>query len=290
VLAVIYAIKEFARGGFQWLPAAGVLAGLGVSAAFVRRQMTLANPLIDLRLFLLPGFSVALAINLLVLLAFDGAFLLIAQYLQLVAGLSPWQAALWTLPWAGGVIAGSMAGPFLVRWVRPRFVIVPGLVVAAGGFGLLTQAAGASLALIAVGSMLSSLGVGPAVALSTDLVVGAVSAERAGVASGMTETSTELGGALGIAIVGSVSIAVYRSALVVPSAVPPGSVAAVRDTLGGALAVAANLPAPSGGALSVAAGDAFTQGLHVGALVSTAVAIGLAVLATAMLERKESDR
>jgi DHA2 family multidrug resistance protein-like MFS transporter len=67
-------------------------------------------------------------------------------------------------------------------------------------------------------------------------------------------------------------------------------VAAVRDTLGGALAVAANLPAPSGGALSAAARDAFTQGLHVGALVSTAVAIGLAVLATAMLERKESDR
>lgn len=291
VLAMVYAIKEFARGGFQWLPAAGVLAGLGVSAAFVRRQMALANPLIDLRLFRLRGFSVALAMNLLALLAFDGAFLLIAQYLQLVAGLSPWEAALWTLPWAGGVIAGSMAGPFLVRWVRPRFVIVPGLVVAAGGFGLLTQVGAESgLVVIAVGSMLSSLGVGPAVSLSTDLVVGTVSAERAGVASGMTETSTELGGALGIAILGSVSIAVYRSALVVPSALPAGAAELAHDTLGGALAVAADLPAADGAALSAAARDAFTQGLHVSALVSTAVALGLAVVAFAMLEGKESDR
>jgi DHA2 family multidrug resistance protein-like MFS transporter len=286
VLVLIYGVKQFAQGGSPWLAAAAVLVGLGLGAAFVRRQIALVDPLVDLRLFRVPAFSVALATNLLGLLAIDGAFLLVAQYLQLVAGLPPWQAALWTLPWAGGLIAGSMAGPLLSRWLRPRVIVVAGLVLAAIGFALLTEVGGASgLAFIAVASTLSSLGVSPAVTLSTDLVVSAVPANRAGAASGMSETSTELGGALGIALIGSVGLAVYRSALVPPGAIPPASLAAARETLGGALAVATGLPGGSGAALAATARDAFTQGLHVSGLVCAAVVAASAVLAAMLQDR-----
>jgi DHA2 family multidrug resistance protein-like MFS transporter len=298
VLLAIFGIKQFAEGGAPAIAAAAVLGGAALGAAFVRRQLGLADPLLDLRLFRVPAFGVALATNLLVLFALDGAFLFVAQYVQLVAGLSPWQAALWMLPWAGGLVAGSLAGPLLTRWLEPRVVVVGSLLLAAFGFALLAGVGGAAgLLVAAAGSALSSLGISPAVPIATDLVVGAVPPGRAGAASGMTETSTELGGALGVALVGSAGLAVYRSVLVPPPGLPSASLAAARDTLAGALAVAGGLPGTSGTALARSARDAFTQGLHLSGLVSAAIVLALAVLVATPLARhrptsegEESDR
>jgi DHA2 family multidrug resistance protein-like MFS transporter len=278
-LLVIYGLKQIAQDGFGWTSALAILAGLAIGGLFLRRQQVLVDPLVDLRLFRAPGFSGALAINLLSLLCIDGVFLFTAQYLQLVAGLSPWQAGLWTLPWAGGLIVGSMSGPFLVRWIRPSFAIAAGLMVAGIGFGLLTQVhSSTGLLVVALGSLVSSLGLAPAGALATDLIVSAVPPERAGMASGMSETSTELGGALGIAILGSIGVAVYRSQLTLPS-LPAHAAAAARDTLGGAIAVAGQLPAGTSDAVRAAARDAFTSGLHVVGLISAAIAVTLAIMA-----------
>jgi MFS transporter, DHA2 family, multidrug resistance protein len=280
VLLVIFALKQVAQDGISWLSALALVAGLVVGAVFARRQQTVADPLVDLHLFRMPAFSAALAVNLLGLLAFDGAFLFIAQYLQLVAGLSPWHAALWTLPWAGGLIVGSMVGPLLVRWVSPRVAISSALAMAAVGFGLLTQVGSASaLVVAAIASVIFSLGLTPAVALATDLIVGTAPPERAGVASGMSETSTELGGALGIALLGSVGVAVYRSQIVLPRSVPAATAAAARNTLGGALAVADQLSAADGNLLRNAARLAFTDGLRVAGLTSAAIVLGAAFIA-----------
>lgn len=279
ILAVVYALKQIAMGDVS-LPVVAVgLFGLGLGAAFVRRQLRLADPLVDLRLFRIPAFSAALATNLLTLLALDGAFLFLAQYLQLVAGLGPWPAGLMMLPWAAGGVVGSTAGPLVARRVPAWAAVTGSVVLAAAGFALLAGlGGGADLVVIGVASTVFALGISPAVALSTDLVVGAVAPERAGAASGMTETSTELGGALGIALIGSLGMAVYRAALAPTASTPGAAVAAARETLGGALAVASAMHGPSGAALAASARDAFTQGTRVAGVVSAALLVALAVL------------
>jgi DHA2 family multidrug resistance protein-like MFS transporter len=120
---------------------------------------------------------------------------------------------------------------------------------------------------------------------TTDLIVGSAPPERAGAASGISETGSELGGALGIAILGSIGVAIYRAGVAeaLPAGVPTQAAVAARDTLGGAVSVAARLPADMGAALLAASREAFTTGLQVTAGISAVVAVGIAVLATVML-------
>ena len=286
VLLVIYGIKQFAQAGLDTISSTAIAAGLVIGAAFIVRQARMAEPLIDLRLFRMPVFRTALAVNLLGLLAFDGAFLFIAQYLQLVAGLSPWVAAIWTLPWAAGLVIGSLAAPFLVRWFPLWLAISTSLVVAAAGFLLLTTLAVSSGPLVvAVWSALFSIGISPAIALATDVIVGVVPPERAGMASGLSETSTELGGALGIALLGSIGLAVYRSQVAIPSSLPLQATTAARNTLGAALAVADQLTVGTAAMLKRAALEAFTQGLRVTGLISAGIALALAIVAAVALRR-----
>jgi DHA2 family multidrug resistance protein-like MFS transporter len=293
VLTVIYGLKQLAQGGLGWLPVLSVVAGLALGGLFVRRQRTLADPLLDLRLFGNRAFSASLATNTVSFFVGFGAFLFIAQYLQLVLGLSPLAAGLWLLPSSAGFVAGSLLTPLLVRRVRPALVMAAGLASAAVGFGLLTRVDGASgLAVLVVGSVVFSLALAPVDTLATDLTVGAAPPERAGAASALAETSAEFGGALGIAILGVIGTAVYRSqvAAAVPAGVPPQAAAAARDSLGGALAAAGQLPDQPGGALLDAAREAFTQGLHVTAASSAAVAIGSAILVATLLRGVRAAR
>ena len=129
------------------------------------------------------------------------------------------------------------------------------------------------------------------VTLATDIIVGSAPPERAGAASGISETSAELGGALGIALLGSIGTAVYRSEVAgaVPADVPPASASAARDTLGGAVAAAEELPDPLGGELLDAAREAFTQALELSAITSAAIVLGVAILAAAVLRDVHTD-
>ncbi len=288
VLTVIFGIKELAQNGISWLAVSSILAGLVVGVVFVRRQLTLADPMIDLGLFRIQAFNAALATNLLGIFIAVGYFLFVAQYLQLVLGLSPLQAGLWSLPSAGGFIIGSNLAPRILRRVRPAYVIGAGLAMAAVGLGVLTQVGGApdaDLAILASASLVVSLGLAPVFTATTDLIVSSAPPERAGAASGISETGTELGGALGIAILGSIGVAIYRGELAttLPAGIPSQAAAAARDTLGGAVGVAGQLPADVGAALLSTAREAFTMGLQVTAAISAAVAIGIAVLATVLL-------
>jgi MFS transporter, DHA2 family, multidrug resistance protein len=288
VLAVIYGLKQLAQGGLGWPPALSILAGLVVGVVFVRRQHRLAEPLLDLRLFANRAFSASLTTNLLSFFVGFGALLFIAQYLQLVLGLSPLAAGLWMLPSSGGFILGSLLTPVLVRRVRPAFVMAAGMVLAAVGLGLFTQLdSAAGLAVLVTGSVVFSLALAPVDTLATDLAVGAAPPERAGAASALAETSAEFGGALGIAILGVVGTGIYRSQMTdaLPAGIPPETAASARDTLGGAVAAVGQLPDQLGQALLGAARQAFTQGLHLAFTISAVAAVGVAILAAVLLRR-----
>jgi len=281
VLAVIYGLKQLPRDGFGWPPAVSIVAGLAAGVVFVRRQHRLADPLLDLRLFRSRAFTAALTTNLLSFFAGFGALLFIAQYLQLVLGLSPLAAGLWMLPASAGTILGSLLTPVLVRRVRPAFVMAAGLALAAAGLGLLTQLhSPTGLGILVAGSVVFSLALAPVDTLAADLAVGAAPPERSGAASALSETGAEFGGALGIAILGIIGARIYRSQLAIapPAGILPKT-AAARDTLGGAVAAAGRLPGQPGQVLVQAARQAFTQGLHVAFAVSAAAVLGAAVFA-----------
>jgi DHA2 family multidrug resistance protein-like MFS transporter len=288
VLAVVFGLKQIAQDGLSGLAVAAVLVGLAVGVVFVRRQQRLADPMLDVGLFRIPAFSASLATNLLGIFIAVGYFLFVAQYLQLVLGLSPLEAGLWSLPSAAGFIVGSNLAPRILRRARPAAVIGTGLAMAAVGLGLLTRlgvSPDADLAILAGASLVVSLGLAPVFTATTELIVGSAPPERAGAASGISETGAELGGALGIAILGSIGVAIYRGGLgdALPAGIPDAAATAARDTLGGAVAVAAQLPGELGAALLVAARDSFIQGLRLTAALSAVLAVGIAVLATVLL-------
>jgi DHA2 family multidrug resistance protein-like MFS transporter len=282
VLAIVSSVKELAQNGFGPEEALVFVGGVAAGLGFLYRQQKLPEPLVDLRLFRRPAFTAALTANTLSLFLIFGTFFLVAQYLQLVLGLSPLRAGLWSMPSSLGFIAGSMLAPALGRHLTPGITMAYGLAVAASGLAVLAQLPanhGHGLALTIVGSTLLALGVSPVVTLATDLIVGAVPPERAGVASGLSETGTELGGALGIALLGSLTTAVYRSHLhaTLPPAMRPQTLAATQT--------AGTLPARLGAPLLDSARDAFTQGLHLATVLSAAIALLLAVLAATTLRR-----
>lgn len=286
VLAVIFGLKETAQDGIGWLPVVAVAGGLVIGVLFVRRQRRLADPLIDLALFRIPAFTASLVTFFLSVFVAIGYFLFVAQYLQLVIGLTPLQAGLWSLPSAAGFIVGCQLGPRILHRVRPARIVAGGMVLSAIGLGLLLAVGGpSSLAVLVTGSTVIALALAPVITLATELIVGSAPIEKAGAASGISETSAELGGALGLAILGSVGTAVYRSELArtLPGGLEAETVTAARDTLGGAVAAAGQLDGQLGAELLEAARQAFTQGLRLTAGISVIVAIGVAVLGAVLL-------
>ena len=282
VLAVIYGVKHIAEQGLDWLAAVSIVAGLAIGVAFVRRQRWLDDPLIDLSLFRSPAFSTSIATNVFGFFVMFGTFLMTAQYLQLVLGLSPLIAGLWTIPSSLGFTAGSMLTSVIAKHVRPAYAIAGGSLLAASGFVLLTliEAPG-DLPLLVIASVVWSVGLAPTYILATDMIVTAAPPERAGAASAISETGTELGGALGIAIIGSIGAAIYRSMMAgnVPAALPPEAAAAARSTLGGALATVDQLPSGLGSAMLDAGRIAFTKGMIVSAGMAAAAMLTIAAMA-----------
>lgn len=282
VLAAIYGIKQTAEHGPDAVSLSAIAAGVLLGWVFARRQKRLDNPMIDLQLFRLPAFAVSLAAYMLACFVMFGLFLYNAQYLQLVLGLPPLEAGLWSMPGAAAFIVGSMLVSALVQRMRPAYVMGGGLAVAALGFAMLVVLpAQGGLAWLVASAVVSSLGLAPVFTLATDLVVGSAPPERAGVASAISETSSEFGGALGIAILGSIGAAIYRGSMA--DVVPPGlagaaEVEAARSTLGGAVALAGQLGGSAGTELLDAGRAALLHGLRLTAGICAALLLVVAGL------------
>ncbi|BDA80307.1 MFS transporter [Leptospira kobayashii] len=290
VLSVIYGLKQVAEHGWELVAGFSIFAGIIFGFIFVQRQKKLKDPLIDLDLFKSLAFSVALLANTLSIFVGLGSFLFIALYLQLILGLSPFEAGLWTLPMAGGNILGSMLVPILVKYIRPAFVIAGGFVLSAIGFSLYAQLDGSSgLVYIVLGGIVLALGICCVVILGTDIIVSAAPPERAGAAASISETGTELGGVLGIAILGSIGTAVYR--IKMTSSIPEGLTeevaSAAQNSIGTAFAIAAEVPVQTGSAILSSAKEAFISSLQLTSVICAMISIVLSVTVVYMLRNKK---
>ncbi len=281
VLTIIFGLKQIAQEGVSVLAIGSIIIGLAAGVLFVQRQRTLEDPLLDLKLFRIPAFSASLAINTSAIFVGFGSFLFIAQYLQLVLGLSPLEAGLWSVPGAIASIVGSNIAPVLVRRIKPAFVIALGMVFVAVGFGMIAQVGTNSLALVVIGNTILSVGFGFTFTLTSDMIITTAPPERAGAASAISETSNELGGSLGIAILGSIGLALYRGQIAanVPANMPAEAIKSAQETLGGALAAAAKLSGDLGTTLATVSRESFSHSLEVMSIIGFVVVIGLGILA-----------
>jgi MFS transporter, DHA2 family, multidrug resistance protein len=292
LLTVTYGITRIAEHGVGVLALIMIAVGLVVGGVFLRRQPSLSYPLVDVMLFKSRTFTVACAALLVSVFVVSGTDLFVAQYLQLVHAVNPFAAGLWLLPAVICLIIGSMAAPYTTRRMAPGVAVAASLVIAAAGLLVLAQLESTSdLTLLVSGTSLIGLGAGMVGTLGTDIVVAAAPPERAGAASAISETATELGGAIGIAILGSVGTAVYRDDLGTssPTGVPSTSAHAAQDSLGQAVDAAHHLSTQLGDALLHAARDAFTRGLNAAALVGAAIAAVIALFAAVQLRRARAD-
>ncbi|MFI6982677.1 MFS transporter [Embleya sp. NPDC050154] len=267
LLPVVYGIKEIARSGAATLPVLSIGFGLIVGTLFVRRQLTAAHPLLDLELLRMRAFGGSVVANVLSMFAIVGFAIFTTQYLQSVLGMSPLRAALWSLVPSGAVAVATPVATVLARRMDRVWVMCGGFVLAAGGFTVLAGArSDSSLGLLLGGSAVYAAGVVAVMTQVTEMAMGVAPADRAASASAVLESGSELGGALGMALLGTIGDAVYHRAMA--DTAPSGP---ARETLGGAQAVAADLPGNSGRALVDSARDAFCDGMN-------AAAIGAAVV------------
>jgi DHA2 family multidrug resistance protein-like MFS transporter len=289
VITVVYAIKEAAADGVaRWdVPVAAVL-GAASLVAFVRRQLRLATPLLDVRLFADRRFTAAVIGALIAVFGLGGVVFFISQYLQLVRGYSPLTAGLAELPAFAGAAAASMVTARLARATGARTALVGGMLLLGlglGALGWLRQ----DTAYLTLAAVFTTVGAaeGLVYTLASDLVLTAAPAHKAGAASAVSETAYELGTALGIALFGSVLTAVYTGRMALPTGVGEAVAARARESLGSAVEAAAGLPGPAGPALARAARAAFVQGLSLASLLAAGLVLVGATLAWWLLRERE---
>jgi DHA2 family multidrug resistance protein-like MFS transporter len=278
MIAMVYGVKEIATHGVTVANVSiGILGVLGLWW-FVRRQFTLASPLLDMRLFKNKAFSGAVLADMLTVLGLSGLVFFLSQFLQLVQGRSPLQAGLAELPaTVGAVVTGLLAG-VVARRFSPRVVVTGGLAAIGVALGLLTMLHVDSPYLL-IGSSLLIVGAGAGFSftVTADLIMGNAPAENAGAASAVSETAYELGAALGIALLGSVVTGVYRANLA------DGTPDAARESLGAAQGSLSGLPADTAASMLDTAQHAFLDGLRIASGAGAVVLLAAAVAAWFML-------
>ncbi|MER6570171.1 MFS transporter [Streptomyces sp. NPDC001093] len=286
VLSVIWGLKKGAIDGFDRLPLASIAAGLVIGALFLFRQSRLEAPMVDLRLYRRRGFAPAISLSLIAFFCLIGYGIFTTQYLMSVLGMRPLESALWTM--ASPALTFLLV-PFAVvfaRKVRPAYIIATAFVFGATGFAAMSQiGVDRNMTLLVYGVV--GIGVGSAIVLTmvTDLVVAAAPPEQAGSVSALTQTHQELGGALGIAVLGTIGASVYRHHFDnhIGSGVPASAIGQARQTLGGAAQTAVNLPKSQAATVLDTAHHAFVSAMHVTALTGLGVALAAALLAALRL-------
>jgi EmrB/QacA subfamily drug resistance transporter len=284
--SLVYAIIEAPHNG--WLSIeTGLAFGLAVVAVggFVLRERTARAPMLDLRLFRDRRFGVSSAGIALAFFTMFGTFFMLTQFLQLVLEYSPFRAGLLVLPLSLTMMLVAPRAAALVQRFGVVRVVTAGLSAVAVGMSLLASLSAAGpLWRIYLALVPALAGMAITMTPLTTLIMSAVPAGRAGVGSAMNDTTRELGGALGVAVLGSVLETVSRSSLA-PHVAGLAAVARARaeSGLAGALEVASTLPASEGAALVADARAAFMDGFAMAGLVAAAVVAVTAVLAARLL-------
>ncbi|MFF4256007.1 MFS transporter [Streptomyces sp. NPDC001663] len=278
VLPVIYGLKEIPSEGWHAEYVVSITVGLLFATAFVHRQRTAASPMISPALFRGRGFAPSVVLNLIASFAMMGSAFFTTQYLQSVLDKSAMEAALWALlPSVPIGMAAPLATALVQKGVNRAYVVTAGFAIGAAGYALLALADTDSLWLVLTACGVLASGIVMVISQITDLAMSSAPVERAGSASSLMETGAEFGGALGMAVLGSIGTAVYRHDI--PASAPD----AARETLGGALAVAGQLPGRAGDALAATAREAFTSGMQGAAIAGVVLLVGAAALAVRAL-------
>ncbi|MDG4797602.1 MFS transporter [Micromonospora sp. WMMD1082] len=279
MIGVVYGIKNLTGGKDIALGVAGVVVGLIAVVLFVRRQLTLPTPLMEVRLFKVRYFRGAVVGDLLSIFAMVGALVALIQHLQLVLGLSPLQASVWLLPQAFLAAIAAFVAAALVKRFLPAYVIAAGLLIAAVGFGLtIFLSPTSSPALIATSLALVSLGAGIGLGLSNDIIMSSVRPERAGQAAATSETAYEIGTTLGTAVLGGVLVAWYTRVVTAGTGaldLTASLADRVSSTMAEALLVATEVGGPTGASILDISRHAFTEAIT----VTGAAGAGVMVLA-----------
>ncbi|MFT4221133.1 MAG: MFS transporter [Microbacterium sp.] len=285
---VVYAIKELAVHGPTATVAALVVVGVASGILFVRRQLLLDVPLLDMRLFRRGTFGGALLVNLLSVVALVGFLYFVAQQLQLVVGLSPLQAGLVLVPGLATMIVAGLVVVPISRRVPPHVLVPAALVFSVGGYLAIAFSAG-SVSVVLAAFVSLGVGIGMAETVSNELILTSAPPAKAGAASAVSETAYELGAVLGTTILGGLLTAVYRANLVVPAGIDADAATAAQETLAGAAQAAEAAGGSLGAALAEAAATAFGSGVLVTSLIGAGLVVVAAVVAATTL-RSGPDR
>jgi DHA2 family multidrug resistance protein-like MFS transporter len=284
IIPTIYGIKTLGSSGFSWPPLIAVVAGPVLAGLFITRQRRIANPLLDLKLFRIRPLSSALMLGLLIAMIMGGTGLTVTIFMQLVRGMTPLRVALWLIvPSLALVLAGNVALR-LSQQVRPVYLLMTGALVGVAGMVVLTRVNGGSgLALLIVGLVLVYIGGSPTSMMGAFLVMSSSPPEKMGSANSVAATSGELGSALGVALLGVVATAVYRSDLTVPASLPAATATSSKAGLVAAVSAAGHSPGPVGAALLHSARSAYTLGMHTVVICAAALFVLIGVVAYAGL-------
>lgn len=294
MFGVVFAIKSLTGGKDIALGIIALVAGIIAIVLFVRRQLKLPTPLLEVKLFKVRYFRGAVISDLLAIFAMVGALMALVQYLQLVLGLNPLAASLWLIPQAVFAAVAAFVATALVKRVLPAYVITAGLLISAVGFSLtLFLSPSSSPALIGASLALVSFGAGMALGLSNDIIMSSVAPERAGQAAATSETAYELGTTLGTAVLGGVLVAWYSRAVAAGTdALDVASNVAERasSTMAEALLVAVEVGGSAGDAILEIAQVAFTEAIIVTGIAGAVIMLLTSIWAGITLRGAAADK
>jgi EmrB/QacA subfamily drug resistance transporter len=289
IVGLVFTIIEAPNHG--WLSGftvGGIAASLAVLAGFAIWEARAAHPMLEVRVFANLPFSAASVSIAAAFFTLFGFIFLVTQYFQFVRGYDTLSAGVHTLPFAFATgITAPIAAALALR-VGVRRIIGSGLAVMAVGFFVASRYTPTSSywGVVIVGMVLIAIGLGLVSAPATTAIISVLPREKAGVGSAINDVTREIGGTLGVAVVGSVFASVYGPSIgraLQGAPIPAEAVAAARSSVGAALQIAQDAPGGSGAPLVTAARNAFMDGFSTGSLVAAAVALGAAVLAFAFL-------
>jgi EmrB/QacA subfamily drug resistance transporter len=282
LVALVYSIIEAPTAG--WLSATtliGIGLGIVVLVGFVFYELKQTNPMLNPRIFSHRGLSAGSLSIFIQFFAFYGFIFLVLQYLQIVRHDSALVAAVSMLPMAVSMMPVSRLAPKLAEKFGSRQVCVTGLIGIAGGLTVIAQmSTSTSYWVLALGLLILGAGMGAAMTPATSAITSALPKAQQGIASAMNDLSREVGGALGIAVLGSIVTAIYRGHLAVP-----GAPAAVIDKARDSLAIAAHI----GGPVAAKANAAFVDGFHIAFFAAAGIAVGAAFAVAILLPRRDAE-
>ncbi|MEZ4503710.1 MAG: MFS transporter [Dehalococcoidia bacterium] len=289
--ALVYALIEAPNRGWTSTSTLALFAAsVTLLVAFMVRELRTTAPLLDMRFFRRPRFSAASGAIALIFFALFGSLFALTQYLQFVLGYSPLEAGIRVVPVAAGLLIGAPSSPRLAERVGSKLVVAAGMTLTATGLFLMSRlTVDTSYLKLVIALVVMSIGMGFSMAPATESIMGSIPRAKAGVGSAMNDTTRQVGGALGVAVIGSVISSRYGAGLdPLAGTLPPAGLATARQSLGAALEEAGRL-GPSGAPLAATARDSFVHAMHAGFVVGAAVALLGAVVVLAFLPARGED-